>query len=133
MLGTRGWNWRVPTGSAARPKGIAPSSWVDVFVAQVRNLPPVIIALYRQGCEFARNAWQRVQARRQLQLASKRLCLCESISLGDKRFLAIVRVDGQHFLVGGAPSNVCMLTQLAGDRKFAELLQKSSPGERLQA
>ena len=40
--------------------------------------------------------------------------VCESVSLGDKRFMAIVRVDGQQYLVGGATNAVSLLAHLPG-------------------
>jgi flagellar biogenesis protein FliO len=40
------------------------------------------------------------------------LRLCETLSLGDKRFLAVVLVDQQKFLVGGAGNSVALLAKL---------------------
>ena len=40
--------------------------------------------------------------------------LCETLSLGDKRFLAVVRVEQQKFLVGGAGNSVALLAELHG-------------------
>src|SRR5690606_36374522 len=42
----------------------------------------------------------------------KRLRLCETLSLGEKRFLAVVQVERQQFLVGGAGSSIALLTEL---------------------
>jgi flagellar biogenesis protein FliO len=41
------------------------------------------------------------------------LRLCETLSLGDKRFLAVVLVDQQKFLVGGAGNSVSLLAKLS--------------------
>jgi flagellar biogenesis protein FliO len=41
------------------------------------------------------------------------LRLCETLSLGDKRFLAVVLVDQQKFLVGGAGNSVALLAKLS--------------------
>ncbi|MEJ2006641.1 MAG: flagellar biosynthetic protein FliO [Acidobacteriota bacterium] len=38
--------------------------------------------------------------------------LCETLSLGDRRFLALVRVGEQKFLVGAAGGSVSLLTQI---------------------
>lgn len=43
--------------------------------------------------------------------------LCETLSLGDKRFLAVVRVEQQKFLVGGAGNSVALLAELHGRTK----------------
>jgi len=42
----------------------------------------------------------------------KRLRLCETLSLGEKRFLAVVQVERQEFLVGGSGNSICLLAQL---------------------
>jgi hypothetical protein len=44
--------------------------------------------------------------------AGKRLRLSEVVSLGDKRFVALVKVEDREFLVGGAASGVSLLAQL---------------------
>jgi hypothetical protein len=44
--------------------------------------------------------------------ASKRLRLSEVVSLGDKRFVALVKVEDREFLVGGAASGLSLLAQL---------------------
>lgn len=44
---------------------------------------------------------------------SRRMQLCETLSLGDRRFLAVVRVDEKQFLIGGAGNSVALLTPLA--------------------
>ena len=43
--------------------------------------------------------------------------LCETLSLGDKRFLAVVLVEQQKFLVGGAGNSVALLAELHGRTK----------------
>ena len=78
--------------------------------------------------DWLRRAWLWLQIRRKWQISSKRLLLCESVSLGEKRFLAIVKVDDRHFLVGGAPGSVSMLATLGGEPEFAPLLgQRQRP------
>jgi flagellar biogenesis protein FliO len=41
----------------------------------------------------------------------KRLQLSENIQLGEKRFVALVTVDGREFLIGGGPSGLSLLSQ----------------------
>jgi flagellar biogenesis protein FliO len=43
---------------------------------------------------------------------SRRLRVAETVSLGEKRFVSILQVDGEQFLVGGSPSNVVLLAKL---------------------
>jgi len=43
---------------------------------------------------------------------TKQLRVTETVSLGDKRFVAVVHVDGRRFLIGGGSAGVSLLTQL---------------------
>jgi flagellar biogenesis protein FliO len=47
------------------------------------------------------------------QSAKKHLRICETAPLGDKRFVAVVQVDHERFLVGGAANSVALLAKLA--------------------
>jgi len=38
--------------------------------------------------------------------------LCETLSLGERRFLAVVVVEEQRYLVGGAGNSISLLAQL---------------------
>ncbi len=61
--------------------------------------------------------WRRIlQARRRI---PKSLLLHESLSLGERRFLAVVECEGERFLIGGTTSSLSMLTRLddAGRRQ----------------
>lgn len=42
----------------------------------------------------------------------KQLRVLETVTLGDKRMVAMIQADGQRFLVGGGPSGVSLLTPL---------------------
>lgn len=53
----------------------------------------------------------------------KRLRVCESVSLGDKRFIAVIQVDGEQFLVGGSSSSVSTLAHLEPRREFSEVFR----------
>jgi hypothetical protein len=73
----------------------------------------------------------RLLAQVKVRRVNKRLQVQESVSLGEKRFVAIVQVDGQQFLLGGAPNSVSLLAQLNGDQAehheapaFAEALKR---------
>ena len=52
----------------------------------------------------------------------RRLRLCESVSLGEKRLVAVVEYDRQKFLVGGGVQSICLLARLGDSRDFSELL-----------
>jgi flagellar biogenesis protein FliO len=60
--------------------------------------------------------WERVL--RLGRRAPRRLRLCESLPLGDRRFVAVVEFDRERFLVGGTASSLVLLSRLeeAGSR-----------------
>ena len=60
----------------------------------------------------AATAWTWLERKRTQQLASRRLRVAETISLGEKRFVSIVQVDGAQFLIGGAAGSVSLLAVL---------------------
>lgn len=47
--------------------------------------------------------------------ATKQLRVTETVSLGEKRFVAVVHVEGRKFLIGGGTSGVSLLTQLGSE------------------
>jgi hypothetical protein len=63
---------------------------------------------------------------RNMRAPQKRLRVCESVSLGEKRFLAIVRVDSESFLLGGSTGSVSMLAKLNEPGSFSAVLQNKS-------
>lgn len=44
--------------------------------------------------------------------SERKLCLTESISLGEKRFLAVVQFESQRYLLAGTAASITLLTQL---------------------
>jgi hypothetical protein len=62
--------------------------------------------------------WERVLllSRR----APKRLRLCESLALGERRFVAVVEFDAARFLVGGTASSLVLLSRLEDVGEQAE-------------
>lgn len=53
---------------------------------------------------------------------TRRLQIQESLSLGEKRFLAVVEFEGQRFLVGGGRQSVTLLTKLDPGADFSTLV-----------
>jgi hypothetical protein len=43
---------------------------------------------------------------------SQHLRLCESLPLGDRRFVALIECDGARFLIGGTGNSLVLLTPL---------------------
>ncbi|MGA2987068.1 MAG: flagellar biosynthetic protein FliO [Terriglobia bacterium] len=58
-----------------------------------------------------KNIWQ--WARRAIKARKvRRLRVCETLSLGERRFLAVIEFDRQEFLVGGSGSSLVLLARL---------------------
>lgn len=53
---------------------------------------------------------------------SRQLRLCESLSLGEKRVVAVIQYQGQRFLVGASAQSVNLLSRLDSAADFSELL-----------
>jgi hypothetical protein len=56
-------------------------------------------------------AWSWLRTK-YVQTATKRLRVAETVSLGEKRFVSIVSIEGREFLIGGGTSGVTLLAQL---------------------
>ncbi len=70
-------------------------------------------------------AWNWFRARQLARSNTKRLQVAATVSLGEKRFVAVIHVDGQQFLVGGGATNVALLAQLKGNESFGNLLEET--------
>jgi flagellar biogenesis protein FliO len=70
-------------------------------------------------------AWEWLQARHVTRSSTRRLRVAETVSLGEKRFVAVVQVDGRHFLLAGGPTNIVLLAQLDEKDAFEDVLKKT--------
>jgi flagellar biogenesis protein FliO len=77
--------------------------------------------------------WGWLQARRVVRSSIRRLRVAETVSLGEKRFVAVVQVDGRHFLLAGGPTNIVLLAQLDAKETFGDVLKKTltAPAKRV--
>ncbi|HEX4067041.1 MAG TPA: flagellar biosynthetic protein FliO [Acidobacteriaceae bacterium] len=76
---------------------------------------PAVIRQVRPPSPMASNPLVRVWSflnRKCALSATKQLRVAETVSLGEKRFVAVVHVAGQKFLIGGGSQGVSLLTQL---------------------
>lgn len=65
--------------------------------------------------------------------ATKQLRVAETISLGEKRFVSLIQVDGQKFLIGGGATGVSLLTPLGAAEGSTDMLQAiAGAAERLK-
>jgi flagellar biogenesis protein FliO len=79
----------------------APAALVSPWAAALKNL--------------GQWAWRAVTSRK-----ARRLRVCETLSLGERRFLAIVEFDRQEFLVGGSGNSLELLARLHEGKVIAE-------------
>jgi flagellar biogenesis protein FliO len=93
----------------------------QVLTAARRRIP----VWTRRAFALLRTVLQAMRGHRKPQ----QLQLRESLSLGDKRFIAVVDLGPQSFLLAGTPSSVTLLARLRADRpQFAELLDDCETG-----
>jgi flagellar biogenesis protein FliO len=84
-----------------------------------QKMPPMARALYDVLAKIF-SATQKVFNAQRVQ---KQLKVCESVSLGDKRFVAVIQVDQERFLIGGAANSIAMLTRLQETASFASTMK----------
>jgi hypothetical protein len=89
-----------------KPASARPDLWVSV--KQLR----VLGSLAR--------TWSWLQSKSAYS-STKRLRLAETVSLGEKRFVAIVSVENREYLIGGAPSGLSLLAQWGKNGEAADL------------
>ncbi len=73
-----------------------------------RGFAPALERVGRRVCNLLSALWAQAHPRR-----TKQLRLCESLSLGERRFVAVVQFEQQRFLLGGSANSVTLLAQLS--------------------
>jgi flagellar biogenesis protein FliO len=71
-----------------------------------------------------------ISALRMWNRPARKLRLCETVSLGNRGLLAVVRYQNQQFLLGCTNTSIAMLAQLADEPHTEAAGQHESPGER---
>jgi len=77
---------------------------------QAAPASPIPIDLWRRLCA----SWKRI--RRWSQRAPRRLRLCDSLPLGERRFVAVVEFERARFLLGGTTSSLVLLARLGNEQ-----------------
>ena len=85
----------------------------------------VVLRSLRPQAGLLSRLWEWIQIRRAGRSSDKRLRVAEIVSLGEKRFVAVVQVDGRHFLLAGSPNNIVLLAQLQPHDDFEEVLKST--------
>jgi len=71
--------------------------------------PPAMTGGLASAFKYVLNLGRKISVQRR----KNNMQLCETLSLGEKRFLAVVLVEQQKFLVGGAGNSVALLAKLS--------------------
>jgi flagellar biogenesis protein FliO len=79
----------------------------------------------RSSNQLLTRAWTWLRNRQKAYTGNKRIHVAATVSLGEKRFVAVIEIDGQQFLVGGAATSVVLLSQLKPNEPFGDVLQKT--------
>jgi len=69
--------------------------------------------------------WNWFKARQQAHSGPRRLHVAATASLGEKRFVALIKIDNQEFLVGGGPANLVLLAQVNAKEQFGDMLKEN--------
>jgi len=95
-------------------------------VAQVeqKEVSTVLSTFWKSLASFLAQGWNWAQQKFKSHQVRKRLRVCETVSLGEKRFVAVIQVDGEQFLVGGSSSSVSTLAHLERSREFSDVFQR---------
>jgi flagellar biogenesis protein FliO len=98
---------------------------IDGARASVSVQQIAVVGLITRGLQW-------LQARRLRGPQGRRLQLCATVPLGEKRFVSIVECDGQQFLIGGGAGNVCLLAHLSSPQatKFPAFTTIAQEGPR---
>jgi len=72
--------------------------------------------------------WTWTQQKLKSAQVRKRLRVCETVSLGEKRFIAVIQVDGEQFLVGGSSNSVSTLAHLEPRPEFSDVYRRCEQG-----
>ncbi len=97
------------------------------------SIPPAPEAQPKKPTPWLAHAWLWFCNQMQSRQSKKRLRVCETVSLGEKRFVAVIQVDGEQFLVGGAAGSVATLARLEPAEDFPEMLKRRWTQDSVQA
>jgi len=130
------------TGAGAPPKSL----WPDLFspgqgcsrTANVRDLSrfeplrdeAASVSAASTSAMRSLIDWLNAISRRLLPAREpRRLRLCETLSLGNRGYVAVVRYRDQQFLVGGTNHSIALLAQLSHPPAFTGTIGNAASGE----
>jgi flagellar biogenesis protein FliO len=70
--------------------------------------------------------WAWIQSQSKMRSPSKRMHLIETLSLGDKRFIAVIEVDKLQFLIASSPTAITLLATIPPPETFSDILTQTN-------
>jgi hypothetical protein len=113
-----------PTETVALREADVPTSEDPAIEAATETPLTPLARFWKSMASQLTELWNWAQEKFRSHQVRKRLRVCETVSLGEKRFLAVVQVDGEQFLVGGSSSSVSTLAHLERSRDFSDVFQR---------
>ena len=120
----------INTSSATSLSGLKPMV-ADRSLRLSPEQPAPFLRTLSRGGSCLLDLWARLAAgarKIQVRQNKKRLRVCETVPLGDKRFVAVIQVDDQQFLLGGSSNSITLLAQLEKPADFAKVLSARVAG-----
>lgn len=74
--------------------------------------------MLRQIISAVKQVWATARSVR-VKRKERMMRLCETLPLGERRYLAVVAVEGQKFLLAAAGNSISLLTRLSSDGRDA--------------
>jgi flagellar biogenesis protein FliO len=93
-----------------------------VFASSAESKPRYAEVARSRFASFLNRITSLASARRR----ERRLRLCEILSLGEKRFIAVVEYGQEKFLLAGTPQNISLLKRLDANSEGTE--KAADPG-----
>jgi hypothetical protein len=116
---------------SARKEAVEPTNTKAITIPSSPALPLPLLdhaassAILRNESGLLTRAFNWIRTRQLGRSNTRRLQVAATVSLGEKRFVAVIQIDGLQFLIGGGASNIALLAQLDGKGAFGHLLKES--------
>ncbi len=94
-----------------------------IALSQLSTKAP--LAVLKPYTDAFRHAWEWIQSKRVARASQRHLQIMETVSLGDKRIIALIQVDGERFLIGGCAAAVSLLSRIEPIDSFKQILRNT--------
>jgi hypothetical protein len=95
--------------------------------------PIRLLLLVEHGLAALRRTWIWISERSKVRRRVRKLRVCETAQLGDKKFIALVQADGQRFLIGGTSGSISLLATLPSRKSSRASSSKKNHFEVLES